>query len=379
VDGWRRRVGEAVLQWGGAGLRTRRLEALLEGDPASDPDPVLQAFEVDALEIQALAQLVATLAPDMAGAEVFRDPDQLAAARALFHEAKTRSASLTSPLPQYRWEEIAEGPAMRLPMMAGRDIIAEPGRRYSPLIVVGGSGTGKSHYLHALGNALAAAGVAPVACLGGTAFAAEVRGLTDPEALDAWRRRYRWVGAFLLDDLHLLADEPRAQEELAALMGELQEGGRQMAFASARPLHELVGIHPALLVRLESGLTVELSPPDREVRLAVIKRLLANTPAAADAALIDYLAARPTDSIRSLQSTLQRLLGEAASQGVALSPALAREVLEEMELGGARASTRGAAARASGILTPGRGVVRSAEKMVTSWPSVADRLIVELR
>jgi chromosomal replication initiation ATPase DnaA len=261
VDRWRRRIGEAVLRWGGEGLRTRRLEALLTDEAPGDPEAALAAYEADAAEIMALGVKAAQLAPDLAGAEVFQDPDQVAAARALVLQAGSRAAPLSAPLAHYRWEDFAEGPSMRLPLMAAKDIIAEPGQRYSPLVVIGASGTGKTHYLHALGNALAAAGVAPVACLGSHAFAAEVHTLPDAEALASWRHHYRWVGALLLDDLHLLADDRAAQEELILLIGELTEGRRQMVLTANRPLEDLEGLDARLLARLGGGLAIELSGP----------------------------------------------------------------------------------------------------------------------
>ncbi len=367
------------MRWGGEGLRTRRLEALLTDESPVDPDAVLAAYEADAEEIVALGAEAAHLAPDLAGAEVFRDPDQVAAARALVAQARSRSAPLTAPLAHYRWEDFAEGPALRLPMMAARDIIAEPGRRYSPLVVIGASGTGKTHYLHALGNALAAGGVAPVACLGSRAFAAEIRALPDAHALASWRHRYGWVGALLLDDLHLLAGDGAAQEELIHLIGELTEGRRQMVLTTNLPLEELEGLDGQLLARLGGGLAVELPSPDREVRLAVVKRMLAGSAAADDAALADCLAARPVDSVRAVQGMVQRVLGEAAAQQVEPSPALAREVLDVMEIGLSRSARRPDPRRSSGILTPGMGQVRSPEKTVMHWPSVADRLMAELR
>jgi len=379
VDRWRRRVGDAVLRWGGEGLRTRRLEALLQAELPADPEPILAAYQADAKEIQALAAEAALLAPDLIGAEVFRDPDQVAAARALVDQARSRTAPLSAPLSQYRWSGLAEGPTSRLAMMAGRDIILEPGRRYSPLVVVGGPGTGKTHFLHALGNALAARGVTPVACLGSPAFAAEVRAQSDTETLTAWRHRYRWVGALLLDDLHLLTGEPRAQEELALLVAELVEGERQMIFSTSLPLDELSGLGTRLLSNLHTGLVVELPAPDREVRLAVVKGLLAGAGVTQEAALADYLAGRPAESVRDVQALVRRVLLEAEAQQVEPSPSLAREVLEVMDLGLSRGPRRSGPTRASGIRSPGLGLVKSREKTIDVWPAVTDRLMTELR
>ena len=378
VDRWRRRISEAVSRWTEKGLRTARLEQLLEQEVTADPEVVLAGYERDAGDILALARDAASLAPDLAGAAVFRDPDQVATARALVEQARSRAAPLSAPLAQYRWEDLAGGPASRLVLLAGRDIIGEPGRRYSPLLIVGGPGTGKSHMLHALGNALAARGVGPVACLGAPAFAAEVRGVADADALATWRHRYRWVGAFLLDDLHLMLEERRAQEELSQLVAELLEGQRQMVFASARPLEELGGLTARLATQLHGGLLVELPPPDRETRLIVVKRLLTGSAAAQDAALADYLAGRPAESFRDVQASVQRVLNTAAAQRVVPSPALAREVLEVLPAVTARAG-RSRSGNSSGILSPGLGLVKSREKTVTQWPTVADRLLAELR
>ncbi len=378
LEGWRARVGEAITRWSGKGLRTHALEALLEEEPRGDPDAAVRAFAAAADAILQLADEAARLAPDLAGAEVFRDPSQLSAARLLVEEARG-ALPLSAPLPHFRWEDFVEGPALRLTIRAGREVLREPGTRYTPLVVTGGSGSGKSHFLHGLGNAFVARGLGPVVCLSGPALAAEIRSLPDPAAIADWRGRYGWVAAFLLDDLHLLAGELKAQQELAALLAELGEGKRQAVLASLRPLEQLPDFEPRLMALLQNGLTVELPPPDREVRLAVIRRLLAGDPAAEDAALVDYLASRPADSVRAVQVVVQRVLDAAVAQQAMASPQLARETLE-FGLGSLRRPRPAGAGRISGgIPAPGIGLLKSAEKMVKAWPRPAERLIEELR
>jgi chromosomal replication initiation ATPase DnaA len=379
VDRWRRRVEEAVQRWRGEGLRTGRLEALLQEELSADPEPVLAAFAEDARELLGLAREAVEHAPDLAGTELFHDPDQLAAARALCEEARGGAGPLTAPLTQYRFEALAEGESNRGALEAARELLAQPGQGNRPLVIWGGPGVGKSHFLHGLGNALAIRGVGRVVCLGGPAFVAELAACADAGALAAWRRRYRWVGALLLDDLHLLAGETGAQEELAALIAELQEGHRPMAIASARALGELDGLAPRLRSLLDSGVVVELGPPDREIRLAVVKRLLSGSPAPRDAALADYLAGRPAESVRAVQGLVAQVLEGAAAQHVAPSPALAREVLEARDLGAERSPLVSGPVRTSGIYAPGMGLLRSREKMIDEWPVLTDRLMAELR
>lgn len=378
VDRWRRRVGEAVLRWGAEGFRTRRLEALLGDEVAGDPEPVLSGFDADVRSLRALAAEMETLAPDLAGAEVFRDPDQLASARELVEQARGRGVPLSAPLPQYRLDDLAEGPACRSALEAVRDLLAAVPRATQPVVIIGGPGLGKTHVLHGAGNALAARGVGPLACLNAQAFAAELGSLRTAEELSAWRVRYRWVGALLLDDLQLLAQEPRAQEELLRLTTDLAEGQRPLVFTSSTALESLTGLDPRLLTRLQAGRVVPLRPPDREMKLAMTKRLLAGTAAAQDAGLADYFAGRPADSIRALQAAVQKLLDESAAQRVSPSPALAREVLDLDGLE-PRPVRRTGPPRASGILSPGLGLVKSREKMIDEWPSVAEQLIAEFK
>ena len=377
LDQGTRRIREAIARWGGKGLRTEALEALLDQESHPDPETALRTYEAAAEAMLALAEEAARLAPDLAGAEVFRDPAQIAAARVLVEEARA-AGPLSAPLPQYRWDDFVEGPVLRLVIRAGREVIREPGSRYSPLVVTGGTGSGKSHFLHGIGNALTGRGLGQVVCLAGPALAAEVRSLPDAGAAEEWRRKYAWAGAFLLDDLHLLAGEPRAQQELAALIAELLEGRRQVVLASLRPLEQLPDFDPRLMTLLQNGLTVELPPPDREVRLAVIRRLLATDAAADDPALVDYLASRPADSVRAVQGIVQRVLSAAAAQQSTASPQLAREVLE-FGPPPRRIRPAGVPRTSGGIPAPGTGLLKSGEKMVRQWPRPADRLIEELR
>lgn len=378
-DHWRVRLREAIAHWQRRGLRTRRLDEALAGELGGDPEPLIAEFGRDAAELERLAAEARVIAPDLAGAGVLRDPDQLTAARELVEEARARRAPLSAPLADLTLDGLGAGGSNRQALDAARAVVESPGARYNPLVVVGPSGVGKTHLLHGIGNALQARGLAPVACLSAHSLLGEVGALRSADDAAVWRARYQWVAALVVDDLHVLADEARAQEELLAVFTALASGGRQLVFGSARRLSDLAGFDPRLLTRLEAGLVVELLPPDREVRLAVVKALLAGRGAAADAALVDSLAGRPADSVRAVQGAVQRVLSEAEAQKVEPTPALAREVLDVVDTRSGRPARRGAGPRQSGILSPGLGVARSPEKMITRWPVPADRLMLELR
>src|SRR5205814_1246975 len=131
-----------------------------------------------------------------------------------------------------------------------------------------------------------------------------------------------------------------------------------------------------LVSRLEGGLVAELKEPDRDVKRAVLERLLTQQGANPEAALIDYLSDRPTDSVRSLVGMLQRVVSAAAAQDGPLSAGLAREVLEGQS---ARDTRRSSGFRTSGLVVSSLGGIKSREKVVWDWADVADRMIEEFR
>jgi len=375
VDSWRTKVAAAILHWEGEGFRTTRIEALLQQEMTVDPEEVLRQFSADIARLQALHAEAASLAPDLAGSTAFRDPDDIVSAEALTQRARQGAHPPPSPSPLWKLDDLVEAASNRMAMQAARAVVAEPASRYNPLVIVGASGVGKTHLLHALGNALASTVKGPVACLSAHEFTSELIEAIDRDAVGSWRARYRSAAAFLLDDVHLVADKDRTQDELFVLFNFLIESGRQMVFSSGMALSELTGVEARLRTRLEGGLVVDLPAPDREMRHQVLQRALQGKMPGPDAELVDYLGSRPADSVRALHGLLQRVLNAAESKGAAPTIALAREILEAPV---PKPGRRPIATRSSGIVAPASGA-RSREKIVWDWPDVGDRIVEEWR
>jgi chromosomal replication initiator protein len=375
VDAWRTKVAAAILRWEGEGFSTARLEALLQQEMTADPEQALHQFESDVRRLQALHAEAAELAPSLAGSTAFRNPDDIAGAEAITQRARQGAHPPPAPLPIWRLDDLFESAGNRMALQAARAVVAEPASRYNPLVIVGASGVGKTHLLHAVGNALAGRSRGPVACLSAHEFTGELIEAIDRDAVSTWRARYRGAAAFLLDDVHLVAEKDRTQDELFVLFNFLTEAGRQMVFTSAVPLAEMTAVESRLRTRLEGGLVVDLPAPEREIRQQVVERLLQAKVGTVDPELAGYLGSRPAESVRAVQGLLQRVLNAAESQGTAPSLALAREVLE----GAVRKAPRKpATVRSSGVLAPASGV-RSREKIVWDWPDVGDRIVEEWR
>jgi len=374
VDAWRGRVAEAVVRWEGEGFRTVRLQRLLQGEAPVDPDAALQDFEEDIARLKVLAEEARELDAEVAGKPAFHDPDRLAEAEAELGRAREGLSPPPGPSPLWKIEEFAESATNREAVSAVRAVFADPGGHYNPLVIVGGSGVGKTHLLHAVGNALSRPGMV-VACLRAEDFVDDLIKAIDRDRVAWWRARYRRIGALLLDDVHQLAGKDRTQEELFWLYNLLAEGGQQMIFTSAHPPEALEGIEPRLRTRLEAGLVVELPPPDREVREVIVARLLRDKGGDADPDLAAYLAARPLESVRALQGLVQRVMAAAEAEGERPTAGIARQVLEGQPAGPAR---RVSSTRTSGLLSP-TGSLRSREKTIWDWPDASDRIIEEIR
>jgi chromosomal replication initiator protein DnaA len=375
VEAWRGRIAAAVMRWQGEGYRTRRLEALLQQETPAAPDDEIAAFDRDVERLKALETEVAQFDEAAAGDSVFRDPERLAEAEEVANRVRAGIAPPPAPSAAFPFATFAAGPSNEVAVNATRDVIAKPGKKYNPLVLIGGPGVGKTHLLNALGLELTQRPKAIVACLSTQAFIDELIGAIDGDRMEWWRARYRRATALLLDDIHLLAGKDRTQEELFNLFNLFLDKDRQLVFTAPAHPKTITGLEERIASRLEGGLVAELAEPDREVRRTVLERALGaqnNT----DPALLDYLADRPADSVRSLMALLQRVVSAAAAQDVPVSASLARDTLE----GGTQTERRRTTGfRTSGIVVSSAGGIRSREKMVWDWNDPVDRVIEDLK
>jgi len=376
VEAWRARVGEAVLRWEGEGYRTHRLEALLQRDAPGAVDEAIAEFAADVERLKALEAEVAELDPQAAGQSVFRDPERVSEAEQAAAKVRDGAGPPPGPSAAFPLAAFAAGPSNQVAVSAARAALERPGKKYNPLVLVGKSGLGKTHLLNAMGLELARGKRAVVACLSTQAFIDELIAAIDGNRVDWWRARYRRATALLLDDIQLLAGKERTQEELFNLFNLLQDKDRQLVFTAPAHPNTLSGLEERIVSRLEGGLVAEIKEPDRALKRAVLERMLSQQGPTPEPALIDYLADRPTDSVRSLVGLLQRVLGAAAAQDGPLSAGLAREVLEGQA---PRDTRRGSGFRASGLVVSSLGGIKSREKVVWDWVDVADRMIEEFR
>lgn len=373
VEAWRSTLGEAIMRWEGQGYRTARLEEFLTHDVPAEH--AVSDFERDIEKLHALQATMRAIDPERADDELFYDPDRVAHAKALVDSAAEDFPPPPGPSAAWTTEGFVFGEANRVAVGAAKAVVEEPATRYNPLVLVGPTGVGKTHLLHSIGRGLVERSRALVACLSAQQFMEELSRAVADGKLDMWRLRYRRVGAFLLDDVHLLAGNEQAQQELFHLYNALVEASCQLVFTLNAAPDRLAGIEERLVSRLEGGLVAEIASPDRELRRAIIIRKLEERIGAAEEELADYLAARPADTVRAVLGLVQRVVSTAEAKGVMADVALARDLIEGAVAARRRSSV---AVRTSGVLVSPVGGVRSREKMVWYWPDPAERVVEEL-
>lgn len=374
VDAWRARVERTMQRWSAEGYRTARLEELLAEGVAGPTERALQEFERDVRRLRTLRSSMQELDPKRADDAVFADPDRVQEAEEIVQAASKEAAPPPGPSGAWRFDNFVRGEANGFALDAAFTVVAKPGMQYNPLVLTGPSGVGKTHLLHAVGHSLAKR-EARVACLSAQQFLDDLLEAIRANKVDVWRSRYRNVGAFLLDDVHLLAGKKQSQEELFNMFNELSERGKQLAFSLNAPPEDVEGLDARIVSRLASGLWAPMQPPDRALRHSVVARKLEeHVGETVSADLIDYLAARPADSVRAVVALAQRVIEVADARGQAPDAILARELVE----GAGAGRRRGGAQRTSGVVASPLGGIKSHEKTVWHWPDPAERLIEEL-
>ena len=374
IEPWRVRVGEAVTHWQERGYAVAMLEDLLQS--AEDPgvEGAIARYEETVARLEELGREAVMLDPESASAELFRDPARLEEAEELVARLLGRAEPPPGPNPDLARADFEVGTSNQLAAHSADTIVEEPGHTYNPLFIHGPHGVGKTHLLHAIGNELLAmrGGAIRVACVSASTFVDDLICALQDGTVERWRARYRFVDALLLDDVHLLADKERTQEEIFHVFNALHADGRQIVLVSDRPPRLLDGLSERLRSRFEGGLVVEIGTPDTALREKLYARHLAAAGVHPERALVEYLGARPAASACEIIAMVGRLVQAAGVVGVPLTRSFAR-----MEIEGGSGSFP--VVQAAAPERPGDPFFLDEEKVLWDWPDIAGRAIEELR
>jgi chromosomal replication initiator protein len=232
--------------------------------------------------------------------------------------------------PRYNFDQFIIGDGNRLAHAASLAVSELPGQAYNPLFLHAPPGLGKTHLLHAIGNYVSAfGGTTKVRYTTVEAFTNHFIRALGSRSIDRFKHAYRDADVLLIDDVQFLASKARTEEEFFHTFNALYEAGRQLVLTCDRLPSALVSVEERLRERFEAGLVADIRPPDFYTRVAILrKRALLDRIPLADDSVLEAIAERVTDNVRSLEGALIRVVAYHSLTARPIDLALAGTVLD---------------------------------------------------
>ncbi len=231
----------------------------------------------------------------------------------------------------FTFTSFVEGKSNQLGLAAAKQVADNPGGSYNPLFIYGGVGLGKTHLMHAVGNALVERNPnAKVVYLHSERFVADMVKALQLNAINDFKRYYRSVDALLIDDIQFFAGKERSQEEFFHTFNALLEGGQQIILTCDRYPKEISGVEERLKSRFGWGLTVAVEPPELETRVAILMKKAEQASMELPPEAAFFIAQRIRSNVRELEGALKRVIANAHFTGRPIDVELVREALKDL-------------------------------------------------
>ncbi|KIL53198.1 chromosomal replication initiator protein DnaA [Jeotgalibacillus campisalis] len=233
--------------------------------------------------------------------------------------------------PKYTFDTFVIGSGNRFAHAASLAVAEAPAKAYNPLFIYGGVGLGKTHLMHAIGHyVLEHNSSAKVVYLSSEKFTNEfINSIRDNKAVD-FRNKYRNVDVLLIDDIQFLAGKEQTQEEFFHTFNTLHEESKQIVISSDRPPKEIPTLEDRLRSRFEWGLITDITPPDLETRIAILrKKARAEGLDIPNEAML-YIANQIDSNIRELEGALIRVVAYSSLVSKDINADLAAEALKDI-------------------------------------------------
>ena len=233
--------------------------------------------------------------------------------------------------PNFTFDSFVAGKSNQLARAACQQVAQNPGKAYNPLFIYGGTGLGKTHLMHAVGNQLRRQNPsARIVYLHSEHFVADMVRALQHDRIDEFKRFYRSLDALLIDDIQFFAGKERSQEEFFHTFNALLEGNQQVILTCDRYFKEVNGLEDRLKSRCGWGLTVVVEPPELETRVAILmsKAVQAQIVLPHEAAF--FIAKHIRSNVRELEGALLRVNANAQFTGRPVTLELCREALHDV-------------------------------------------------
>lgn len=231
----------------------------------------------------------------------------------------------------FTFDTFVEGKSNQLARAASGQVAENPGGSYNPLFLYGGVGLGKTHLMHAVGNAIVQRNPnARVAYLRSERFVADMVKALQLNAMNEFKRYYRSLDALLIDDIQFFARKERSQEEFFHTFNALLEGGQQVILTCDRFPKEIDHMEERLKSRFGWGLTVMVEPPELETRVAIIMKKAEQARVHISNEAAFFIAQKIRSNVRELEGALKLVIANSHFTGQEITPAFIRESLKDL-------------------------------------------------
>ena len=248
-------------------------------------------------------------------------------APSLFEEKKVQEVKDNTLNYRYTFENYMVGGSNRLAFAAAKSVVDFPGSRHNPLFIYGGVGVGKTHLMHAVGHELVKKGVGKVVCITSEQFTNDLVASFRSKMTDAFKKKYRHVGALLIDDVQFFGGKEQTQEEFFHTFNELTNKQAQIIMTSDRKPQEITGLEDRLRSRFLGGMMVDIGLPDFEMRLAIIKQRAEDMKARVDDGAYELIANTYQTNSRELEGTFMRLVTMSEITGGTLTKEIVQQTM----------------------------------------------------
>jgi len=236
--------------------------------------------------------------------------------------------------PRFTFETFVVGSCNQFAHAAAKAVATVPSKTYNPLFIYGGAGMGKTHLMHAIGRELSNRyGKIKVVYTSSERFMNEMINCIKLDRMQTFHTYYRSADVLLVDDIHILANKERTQEEFFHTFNELYEHQKQIVISSDSPPKQVPGLVERLRSRFEWGLMVDVQPPDLETKMAILDKKAESEGIKLPEDVRIFIATRTKSNVRELEGSLIKLIAYSSVTGSPITMAMAQQALKHLTTG----------------------------------------------
>src|SRR4051812_35809748 len=243
-------------------------------------------------------------------------------------EADSRASALN---PKFTFGSFVVGACNQFAAAAAKSVAENPSRSYNPLFLYGGVGMGKTHLMHAIGRELTDRyGSMRVIYTSSEKFMNEMIACIRTERMPQFHHRYREADVLLIDDIQLLGNKERTQEEFFHTFNELHDHQKQIVISSDSPPKDIPGLLERLRSRFEWGLMADIQPPDLETKMAILDKKAEVESVKLPDDVRTFMASKTKSNVRELEGALVKLIAYSSLTGTPIHMQMAQQVLKHL-------------------------------------------------